>query len=75
MGLTLLNSLAQRGAHTIALTCKPLDTSDTGTPATLLSLLRATTSNENIYAEQCGLASIRTVCSEYHKSESVWARL
>jgi hypothetical protein len=45
----------------IALSCEPLDTSDIGTPATLVSLLRATTSNENIYAEQCDLASIRTV--------------
>ena len=38
----------------------------------LVSLLRSTTSNENIYAEQCDLsspASIRTFCSNYHKSE------
>ena len=68
-GLTLLNSLAQRGAYIIALTTEP---PDTGTPATLVSLLRSTTSNENIYAEQCDLtspASIRAFCNNYHKSE------
>ncbi|KAI0295212.1 hypothetical protein BC826DRAFT_1008863 [Russula brevipes] len=68
-GLTLLMSLAQRGAHIIALTAEP---PDTGPPATLVSLLRSTTSNENIYAEQCDLASpasIRAFCSNYHKSE------
>ena len=38
----------------------------------LVSLLRSTTSNENIYAEQCDLASpasIRSFCGNYHKSE------
>jgi NAD(P)-dependent dehydrogenase (short-subunit alcohol dehydrogenase family) len=68
-GLTLLNSLAQRGAHIIALTSEP---PDTGAPATLVSLLRSTTSNENIYAEHCDLtspASIRTFCGNYQKSE------
>ena len=67
--MTLLNSLAQRGAHIIALTPEPVDT---GTPATLVSLLRSTTSNENIYAEQCDLtspASIRAFCTNYQKSE------
>ena len=65
----MLNSLAQRGAHIIALTPEP---PDTGAPATLVSLLRGTTSNENIYAEQCDLtspASIRAFCTNYHKSE------
>jgi len=68
-GLTLLSSLAQRGAYIIALTSEP---PDTGTPATLVSLLRSTASNENIYAEQCDLtspASIRAFCNNYHKSE------
>lgn len=68
-GLTLLNTLAQRGAHVIALTAEPPDAS---APATLVSLLRSTTSNENIYAEQCDLtspASIRAFCTNYHKSE------
>lgn len=65
----MLDSLAQRGAHVIALTHEP---PDTGASATLVSLLRSTTSNENIYAEQCDLsspASIRSFCSNYHKSE------
>ncbi|KAI9507998.1 hypothetical protein F5148DRAFT_1275969 [Russula earlei] len=68
-GLTLLDSLAQRGAHIIALTPEP---PDTGAPGTLVSLLRGTTSNENIYAEQCDLASpasIRVFCENYRKSE------
>jgi len=68
-GLTLLNTLAQRGAHVIAVTPEP---PDTGVPATLVSLLRSTTSNENIYAEQCDLASpasIRNFCEKYHKSQ------
>ena len=37
-----------------------------------MSLLRSTTSNENIYAEQCDLTSptsIRSFCTNYHKSE------
>jgi NAD(P)-dependent dehydrogenase (short-subunit alcohol dehydrogenase family) len=37
-----------------------------------VSLLRSTTSNENIYAEQCDLTSptsIRSFCTNYHKSE------
>jgi hypothetical protein len=37
-----------------------------------VSLLRSTTSNENIYAEQCDLtspASIRSFCANYQKSE------
>ncbi|KAH9965501.1 hypothetical protein BC827DRAFT_1185038, partial [Russula dissimulans] len=68
-GLTLLNTLAQRGAHVIALTPEP---PDTGVSATLVSLLRSTTSNENVYAEQCDLASpasIRSFCEKYHKSQ------
>ena len=68
-GLTVLDSLAQRGAHIIGLTSEP---PDTGAAATLVSLLRTTASNENIYAEQCDLtspASIRTFCENYRKSE------
>ncbi|KAH9006199.1 hypothetical protein EDB86DRAFT_2872290 [Lactarius hatsudake] len=68
-GLTLLDSLAQRGAHILALTS---ESPDTGAPATLVSLLRNTTRNENIYAEQCDLtspSSIRAFCANYHKSE------
>ncbi|KAI0302324.1 hypothetical protein B0F90DRAFT_1836626 [Multifurca ochricompacta] len=68
-GLTLLDSLAKRGAHIMALTSEP---PDTGASAVLVSLLRSTTSNENIYAEHCDLtspASIRTFCDNYRKSE------
>ncbi|KAJ6468604.1 hypothetical protein C8R47DRAFT_1187951 [Mycena vitilis] len=54
LGLTLLESLAHRGAHIIALTpyavSSPL-------VSTYIDLLRGTTSNENIYAETCDLAS------------------
>ena len=60
--------LAQLGAHAIAITFEPPDTPDTGTPATLVSLIRSTTPDEIIYAEQCNLTSIRTVCSSYPKS-------
>ena len=49
-GLTLLNILTQRSAYIIVLA---LDPRDTGTLATLVSLLRSTTSK--IYAEQCDL--------------------
>ncbi len=62
-------SLAQRGAHVLVLTPEP---PDTGTPATLVSLLRSTAYNENIYAEQCDLtspSSIRTFCANFRKSE------
>ncbi|KAI0263823.1 hypothetical protein BC834DRAFT_295657 [Gloeopeniophorella convolvens] len=68
-GLTLLDSLAQRGAHIIALTPEP---PDAGAPETLISLLRSTTHNENIYAEQCDLASpasIRAFCANFDKSK------
>ncbi|KAK7058074.1 hypothetical protein R3P38DRAFT_3169577 [Favolaschia claudopus] len=52
--LTFLEHLAQRGAHVIALTPHPVDAEHI---ATYLDLLRSTTSNENIYAERCDLAS------------------
>jgi hypothetical protein len=45
---------------------------DTGAPALLESLLCSTTSNENIYAEQCNLTSPTSICSfctNYQKSE------
>ncbi|KAJ7610333.1 hypothetical protein B0H17DRAFT_864900, partial [Mycena rosella] len=54
MGLTLLESLAQRGAHIIALTPHPVDSEQV---TTYIELLRSTTSNEQIYAEHCDLAS------------------
>ncbi|KAK7058097.1 hypothetical protein R3P38DRAFT_2844306 [Favolaschia claudopus] len=54
VGLTLLENLAQRGAHVIALTPRPVDSEHV---STYIDLLRSTTSNENIYAERCDLAS------------------
>ncbi|KAJ7036719.1 hypothetical protein C8F04DRAFT_1094200 [Mycena alexandri] len=54
LGLTLLEALAKRGAHVIALT--PNSVADERV-STFIDLLRSTTSNENIYAEECDLAS------------------
>ncbi|KAJ8454109.1 hypothetical protein ONZ45_g19432 [Pleurotus djamor] len=65
IGLTLAQNLAQRGAHLILLTPQPIDS---GEPAIFIPLLRSTTSNEEIYAEQCDLSSpssIRSFCSKF----------
>lgn len=65
MGLTLLQALAQRGAHIIALSSEPLDSPRVGV---LVDLIRTTTSNEQVYAEQCDLASpsgIRAFCTKF----------
>nr|GAT49954.1 predicted protein [Mycena chlorophos] len=53
-GLTLLESLAKRGAHVIALT--PYDVESEGV-STYINLLRSETSNEQIFAETCDLSS------------------
>ncbi|KAG6918267.1 hypothetical protein DXG01_015641 [Tephrocybe rancida] len=58
-------SLAQRGAHVIALSPHPIDSPKV---TIIISLLRATFSNEEIYAEQCDLASpssIRSFCTRF----------
>ncbi|ETW74702.1 hypothetical protein HETIRDRAFT_447059 [Heterobasidion irregulare TC 32-1] len=75
IGLTLLDSLARRGAHLIALSPDPVDLSE-GAPATsaalLVPVLRSTTNNENIYAEHCDLtspASIRAFCAHFVQGE------
>jgi hypothetical protein len=47
--LTLLDTLAQCGAYIIRFITLTSEAPDTGTPAMLVSLLRSTTSNENIY--------------------------
>ncbi|KAI0061198.1 hypothetical protein BV25DRAFT_1827074 [Artomyces pyxidatus] len=68
-GLTLLDALARRGAHLIALSPEPVDT---GSPAVLIPLLRSDTSNEEIYAEHCDLSSpssIRAFCTGLLKAE------
>ncbi|KAJ7143915.1 hypothetical protein C8R44DRAFT_759138 [Mycena epipterygia] len=65
IGLTLLESLAQRGAHVIALSPYPVDSEQV---KTYVELLRSTTSNEQIYAEQCDLASptsIQAFCKRF----------
>ncbi|EJD37876.1 hypothetical protein AURDEDRAFT_116655 [Auricularia subglabra TFB-10046 SS5] len=51
LGLTLIESLAQRGARVIALTSTP------GPAAALVSLIRQHTHNDDIFAEECDLSS------------------
>ncbi|KAI6043472.1 hypothetical protein EDC04DRAFT_2562686 [Pisolithus marmoratus] len=65
LGLTLLQNLAERGAHIIALAPKPIDHPEV---ETLISLLRSTTNNEQVFAEECDLtspASIRSFCTRF----------
>ena len=69
LGLTLLQELAQRGAHIIALSPEPISSPRVDM---IIELLRSTTSNENIFAEQCDLsspASIREFCSRFLTAE------
>ncbi|ESK94558.1 hypothetical protein Moror_8025 [Moniliophthora roreri MCA 2997] len=70
LGLTLLQQLAERGAHIIALT--PLPVASTGISA-IIDLLRSTTNNELIYAEYCDLdapASIQAFCKRFLQGEN-----
>ncbi|KAF7323929.1 hypothetical protein MKEN_00614400 [Mycena kentingensis (nom. inval.)] len=53
-GLTILEALAKRGAHIIALTPHPVESE---VVSTYIELLRSTTSNEQIFAETCDLTS------------------
>lgn len=65
LGLTVLQSLAQRGAHIIALSPYPIDSPRV---SILITLLRSTFSNEQIFAEQCDLnspSSIRAFCTKF----------
>ncbi|KAG8220478.1 hypothetical protein J3R82DRAFT_3173 [Butyriboletus roseoflavus] len=65
LGLTLIQNLAQRGAHVIALSPKPVDHPEV---ETLIRLLRSTTKNDHIYAEECDLsssASVRSFCTGF----------
>lgn len=69
LGLTLLQELAQRGAHIIALSPEPISSPRVDT---IIELLRSTTSNENIFAEHCDLSSpssIRGFCSRFLTTE------
>lgn len=70
LGLTLLQELAQRGAHIIALSPEPISSPRVDV---IIELLRSTTSNENIYAEHCDLSSpssIREFCSRFLTTEN-----
>jgi NAD(P)-dependent dehydrogenase (short-subunit alcohol dehydrogenase family) len=70
LGLTLLEFLAKKGAHIIALVPTPSLTSHHDE---ILSLLRSTTSNEAIYAEPCQLespAQIKKFCERFVSSEN-----
>ncbi|KAI0645008.1 hypothetical protein C8Q79DRAFT_893085, partial [Trametes meyenii] len=65
LGLVALTALATRGAHVIALSQYPLTHP---VPSLILSLLRSTTKNENIFAEHCDLnspTSIRKFCTSF----------
>lgn len=65
LGLTLIQNLAQRGAHIIALSPKPVDHPEV---EILIELLRSTTKNDHIYAEECDLsssASVRSFCTGF----------
>ncbi|KIJ51255.1 hypothetical protein M422DRAFT_26673 [Sphaerobolus stellatus SS14] len=74
LGLTILEHLAKKGAHIIALV--PTE-SVTSHHDQILTLLRDTTSNESIYAEPCPLYSpsaIRTFCEKFVNTEDEKAR-
>ena len=69
LGLTLLQELAQRGTHIIALSPEPISSPRVDI---IIELLRSTTSNENIFAEHCDLSSpssIREFCSRFLTTE------
>ncbi|KAJ4471452.1 hypothetical protein J3R30DRAFT_1080303 [Lentinula aciculospora] len=68
-GLTILQELAQRGAHIIALSPDPIDSPRI---SLIVDVLRTTTSNEQIYAEYCDLlspASIQSFCKRFLSGE------
>ena len=63
--MTLLQSLARRGAHIIALTPDPIDSENV---SIIIDLIRNETSNEQVYAEECDLtspSSIRAFCTKF----------
>ena len=65
----MLQELAQRGAHIIALSPEPISSPRVDI---VIELLRSTTSNENIFVEHCDLSSpssIREFCSRFLTTE------
>ena len=69
LGLTLLQELARREAHIIALSPEPISSPRANT---IIEHLLSTTSDENIFAEHCDLsppAPIREFCSRFLTAE------
>jgi NAD(P)-dependent dehydrogenase (short-subunit alcohol dehydrogenase family) len=65
IGSTLLETLARRGAHIIALTDKPIDSPSI---TLLVEALRESTRNERIFVEHCDTVSInstRAFCTKF----------
>lgn len=65
MGLTLMQQLAARGAHIIALSPVPIESPKIDI---LVNLLRTTTNNEQIFADECDLTdpnSIHAFCTKF----------
>lgn len=67
--MTILQELAERGAHIITLSSEPIDSPRV---ALLIDVLRITTNNEQIYAEHCDLlspGSIQSFCKRFLTGE------
>jgi len=60
LGVTVLQNLAQRGAHVIALTDQESE-SELSPIKLIIEALRTTTKNENIFAETCDLTSAESI--------------
>ncbi|KAK7454501.1 hypothetical protein VKT23_011255 [Stygiomarasmius scandens] len=73
IGLTVLKALAERGAHVIALThANSTGAIDDPRVELIVDVLRSTTSNEKIFAEECDLtspASIEAFCKKFVEGE------
>ncbi|KAK7464811.1 hypothetical protein VKT23_006017 [Stygiomarasmius scandens] len=71
--LTVLKALAERGAHVIALThANSTGAIDDPRVELIVDVLRSTTSNEKIFAEECDLtspASIEAFCKKFMEGE------
>ncbi|KAG1718828.1 hypothetical protein EDB19DRAFT_1899041 [Suillus lakei] len=64
LGLTLMQNLAQRGVHIIAISPKPVQDPDHEVEI-LINLLRSTTKNDQIFADECDLTSVHSFCSRF----------